>query len=148
MTVRSITALTGVRVSPLAQQQTRPSPFQSGGDCPMALPRRVPLPLVFVGLASGAAALVGRANLAPLMSGDADEPVYVYQARMLAQGHVTLPARVHAQFFHPWLFGQRDSRLFSQYQPGWPSVIALAHLLGDERVSLVIAAVAAVAATW
>jgi Dolichyl-phosphate-mannose-protein mannosyltransferase len=99
-------------------------------------------------VASGALALVARANLFPLMSGDADEPVYVYQARMLAEGHVTLAARVHAQFFYPWLFGQRGSRLFSQYQPGWPAVIAVAHLLGNERIALVIAAVAAVAATW
>src|SRR5580700_1976511 len=98
--------------------------------------------------AAGVVALVARANLFPLMSGDSDEPVYVYQARMLAEGHVTLAARVHAQFFYPWLFGQRGNRLFSQYQPGWPAVIAFAHLVGDERVALVIAAVAAVAATW
>src|SRR3954464_9524654 len=98
--------------------------------------------------AAGVIALVSRANLAPLMSGDADEPVYVYQARMLAQGHVTLAARTHGTFFHPWLFGQRGDRLFSQYQPGWPSVIAFAHVVGDERVALVLAAVAVVTATW
>jgi hypothetical protein len=104
--------------------------------------------LVVATVASGAVALLAQANLFPLMSGDSDEPVYVYQARMLAEGHVTLAARVHAEFFHPWLFGQRSSRLFSQYQPGWPAVIAVAHLLGDERVALVIAAAAAVVATW
>ena len=89
-----------------------------------------------------------RANLAPLGSGDSDEPVYVYQARLLAEGHLTLAARTHGEFFHPWLFGQRGDRLFSQYQPGWPSVIAFAHVVGDERVALVLAAVAVVAATW
>ncbi len=104
--------------------------------------------MVVLGLVAGAVALLARANLFPLMSGDSDEPVYVYQARMLAQGHLTLSARVHAQFFHPWLFGQRGSRLFSQYQPAWPAVIALAHGLGDERLALMIAAVAAVVATW
>jgi hypothetical protein len=82
------------------------------------------------------------------MSGDADEPVYLYQGRMLAQGHVTLSAAARAEFFQPWLFGSHGGRLFSQYQPGWPAVIALAHVLGDERVALVLAAVAAVLATW
>jgi hypothetical protein len=68
--------------------------------------------LAFVGV-SGAAALIARANLFPLMSGDADEPVYVYQGRMLAQGHVTLSAAARAEFFHPWLFGNHGGRLFS-----------------------------------
>jgi hypothetical protein len=108
------------------------------------------VPWAFVGGAAlaGGAALVARANLFPLMSGDADEPVYVYQGRMLTHGHVTLSAAARAEFFHPWLFGRHGSRLFSQYQPGWPAVIALGHVLGDERVALVVAAIAAVAATW
>ncbi len=97
---------------------------------------------------AGGVALVARANLAPLWSGDSDEPVYVYQGRMLAQGHATLPIRLYADFLHPWLFGRRGDRLFSQYPPGWPAVIAVGHLLGDERVALVLAAAAAVAATW
>src|ERR1700694_3071170 len=109
---------------------------------------RVPWPLLGLSLASGVIALVAQANLFPLMSGDADESVYVYQARMLAQGHVTLPVRLHAEVFYPWLFCQRGDRLFSQYQPGWPAVITVAHLIGNERVALVIAAVAAVVATW
>ena len=113
-----------------------------------SLVSRVPWGLGLLALASGLVALLARANLYPLWSGDSDEPVYVYQARMLAQGHVTLAARVHAEFFYPWLFGQRGSRLFSQYQPGWPAVIALAHLLGDERIALVIAAAGAVVSTW
>ncbi|MDQ1386483.1 MAG: hypothetical protein QOG65_3862, partial [Actinomycetota bacterium] len=86
--------------------------------------------------------------LFPLMSGDSDEPVYVYQGRMLTHGHTTLSAAMHAEFFHPWLFGRHGSRLFSQYQPGWPAVIALGHMLGDERVALAVAAIAAVVATW
>jgi hypothetical protein len=106
------------------------------------------LTVLLVGVVPGALALLARANLFPLMSGDSDEPVYVYQARMLAQGHITLASRVHAEFFHPWLFGQRGGHLFSQYEPGWPAVIAVGHALGDERLALVLAAVAAVAATW
>ena len=110
--------------------------------------RRSLIELVIVAGAAGATALVAKAALFPFMSGDADEPVYVYQARMLAEGHVTLPVATHAEFFHPWLFGQRDGRLFSQYQPGWPAVIAVAHLFTNERIALVIAAVVAVVATW
>ncbi|MDQ1460736.1 MAG: hypothetical protein QOI08_2220 [Actinomycetota bacterium] len=122
-----------------------PSPFRKG--CPHGRVR-VSWPFVVVSGLAGGAALLARANLFPLMSGDADEPVYVYQGRMLTHGHVTLSAATHAEFFHPWLFGRHGSRLFSQYQPGWPAVIALGHLLGDERVALVVAAIAAVAGTW
>ena len=109
---------------------------------------RLPWAVVALSVAAGLIALVARANLFPLMSGDSDEPVYVYQARMLAQGHVTLAARLHADFFHPWLFGRRGDRLFSQYQPGWPAVIAVARFFGSEQVALVFAAVAVVVATW
>jgi len=105
-------------------------------------------PLVGLAFAAGVIAPAARANLFPLGSGDSDEAVYVYQARMLAEGHVTLAARVHAEFFYPWLFGQRGGRLFSQYQPGWPAVIAIAHFIGSERAALAFAAVAAVVATW
>jgi hypothetical protein len=104
--------------------------------------------VAIIGVVAGAIALVAKAVLFPLMSGDADEPVYVYQARMLAQGHATLPARLHAEFFSPWLFGRRGDRLFSQYQPGWPAVIAVAHVLGNEQIALVIAAASAAIATW
>jgi hypothetical protein len=104
--------------------------------------------VAIIGAVAGAIALIAKALLFPLMSGDADEPVYVYQARMLAQGHATLPARLHAEFFYPWLFGQRGDRLFSQYQPGWPAVIAAAHLVGNEQIALVIAAAGAAIATW
>jgi hypothetical protein len=109
---------------------------------------RVSWLLLGLSLAAGLIALVARAKLFPLMSGDSDAAVYRYQARMLAQGHVTLAARVHAKFFYPWLFGRHGDRLFSQYQPGWPAVIAAAHLIGNERVALVIAAVAIAVATW
>src|ERR1700704_6463240 len=88
-----------------------------GGNDPVRSRRPLGAPrtwmtLLFVGIVPGAIALLARANLFPLMSGNSDEPVYVYQARMLAQGHVTLASRLHAEFFHPWLFGQRGGHLF------------------------------------
>jgi hypothetical protein len=99
-------------------------------------------------VAAGVIALLVKAQLFPLMSGDADESVYIYQGRMLADGDTTLASAVHAEFLHPWLFGERGATLFSQYQPGWPAVIAFGQLLGNERVALVIAACAVAAATW
>jgi hypothetical protein len=102
-----------------------------------------------LGLAAASAiALISKAALFPLFSGDSDESAYVYQARMLAQGHVTLSSRVHAEFFYPWLFGERNGRIFSQYQPGWPAVIAVGHVLGNEKISLVIVAMSLVLAIW
>ncbi len=67
---------------------------------------------------------------------------------MLTQGHTTLSARIHAEFFHPWLFGIHGDRLIPKYQPGWPAVIAVAHFLGNEQVALVIAAAGVTVATW
>jgi hypothetical protein len=99
-------------------------------------------------VAGGVIALVAKANLFPFMSGDADESVYIYQGRMLAERHSTLAARVHAPFLYPWLFGERGGTLFSQYQPGWPAVIAVGRLFGSEQIALVVAAAAAVLATW
>ena len=99
-------------------------------------------------IAAGVVALVSKASLFPLFSGDSDETAYIYQARMMVQGHATLPARLHAQFFYPWLFGQHGSRLFSQYQPGFPAVIAVGHVLGNEKIALVIVAMSVIAAVW
>src|SRR5262245_7284711 len=99
-------------------------------------------------VAAGAIALLAKANLFPLLSGDADESVYIHQGRMLAEGHTKLAASTHALFFHPWLFGEHAGSLFSQYQPGWPAVIGSAHVLGSERAALVVAAAGAALAVW
>jgi hypothetical protein len=117
------------------------------------VPKRSPLlttalPLGLLLIGATVIALLSQAWLFPLYSGDSDETAYVYQGRMLSQGHVTIPAASHAFFFYPWLFGQRGDRLFSQYQPGWPAVIALAHRLGSERIALVIVAASVVFALW
>ncbi len=105
-------------------------------------------PLGVAAAAAGATSLIARAVFFPLFSGNSDESVYIYQARMLAQGHVTLSARVHEEFFYPWLFGQRGTRLFPRYQPAWPTVIAVSHALGSEKIALVTAAIAVTVAVW
>jgi len=99
-------------------------------------------------LAAIAIAIVSKVAFFPLMSTDQDEGVYRYQARMLAQGHTTLSAATHAEFLFPWLFGQHDGRLIPKYQPAWPAVIAIAHLLGNEHLALFVAAAGAALATY
>jgi Dolichyl-phosphate-mannose-protein mannosyltransferase len=98
--------------------------------------------------AASTISLVAKSVLFPLFSGNSDEAVYIYQARMLTQGHATLSAGVHAEFFYPWLFGQRNGRLFPRYQPAWPTVIAVGHALGSEKIALVVAAAAVTVAVW
>src|SRR4051812_8972198 len=129
--------------------------LEAASDSPVLedeLPRRARVrsfaPVGVVAVVAGAIALISKATLFPLFSGNSDESVYIYQARMLTQGHVTLAARTHEPFFHPWLFGLRGSRLFPQYQPAWPAVIAIGHVLGSEKIALVVAAAAVAVAVW
>jgi hypothetical protein len=78
-------------------------------------------------------------------SSNHDEPVYVLQAEMLQQGHLTLPASTIDPFFRPWLFAERDGRLFSVFPPVWPSLLAASETAtGTERGILVVDAAAAV----
>jgi hypothetical protein len=87
--------------------------------------------------------LVVRGLLLPLGSGDADEAIYVYQAHLLQAGEVTISASEHEPFFRPWLTGARDDRLFFQYGPGWPAVLAASDWVlqsTDVGVALVFAA--------
>jgi hypothetical protein len=105
-------------------------------------------PLGVCALVASAISLTAKSVLFPLFSGNSDEGVYIYQARMLTQGHATLSASKHAEFFYPWLFGQRGGRLFPRYQPAWPTVIAIGNVLGNEKIALVVAAVAVTIAVW
>src|SRR5947209_18138299 len=57
-------------------------------------------------------------------SGDADEGTYVLQAKVLSHGHVTLSARSFGGALRPWLTGEAGGRIFTQYLPGWPAVLA------------------------
>ncbi|MBV8951961.1 MAG: glycosyltransferase family 39 protein [Actinobacteria bacterium] len=81
---------------------------------------------VLVTLAIVAAFAVHR-TLFPYYSGDADEPVYRFQAQMLLHGLVTLPGSQKA-FFQPWLSGPHDGKLVMAFTPGWPAVLATSQL--------------------
>ena len=98
--------------------------------------------LVLLGLAVLAfgGSLATSTSLLPLGSINHDEPMYVFEAHMLRQGHVTLPAR-DAEFFRPWAAGVTDGRVVMKYTPPWPAVIAASQVVfGDGRVALALVA--------
>ena len=87
-------------------------------------------------------------NIFPLYSGDHDEPVYVFQAQMLADGDLTLPGSQN-EFFRPWLSGPRGDRLVMAFQPLWPAVLMVADkVTGSMLPALGLAAASAVFATY
>lgn len=102
--------------------------------------------VVLLGLAVLAfcGSLATSSNLFPLGSINHDEPMYVFEAHMLRQGHVTLPTR-DAEFFRPWAAGVRDGRVVLKYTPAWPAVIAASEVVfGSGRVALALVAAALV----
>jgi hypothetical protein len=90
------------------------------------------------------AAIALSAWVFPLYSLNHDEPMYVYEARVIEQGHLTLPAR-DAHFFRPWAAGVRGDRIVLKYSPPWPAVIAASELVfGTPRIALGVVAAAGV----
>jgi 4-amino-4-deoxy-L-arabinose transferase-like glycosyltransferase len=78
----------------------------------------------------------------PLGSINHDEPMYVFSARLLQSGRLTLPASYAP--FRPWASGVRDGKLVLKYTPVWPSVLALGGKLGSMRLGAALASAAAV----
>lgn len=100
------------------------------------------LAVVAVGLS-----LVVQTQVVPLHSNNKDEGVYLFQARMLAEGMITLPAEDHGEFFRPWLSGERDGRIFTEYQVGLPAFLAATGAVGIPwRLALALVAGATVVA--
>lgn len=92
--------------------------------------------------AAAGASLVVQHRVVPLLSGNLDEAAYLFQAEMLRDGRVTLPADRYGLFFRPWLTGEHDGRIFFEYQVGFAALLAGAErVLGSMRLGL--AAVAA-----
>ncbi len=87
------------------------------------------------------ALIVGR-RLYPLGSLNHDEPMYVFQARLLAHGHLTLPASFAP--YRPWASGVRNGHLVMKYTPVWPAVLAIGKVFGSMRVGAGLAAAGAV----
>src|SRR4051794_29609231 len=87
------------------------------------------LPAVLLAVVAFAAALGIHAQVAPSGTGDADESIYVAQADLLRSGQVTMSAATHEPSFRPWLTGEADGRLFFQYEPAWPAVLAVSQIV-------------------
>ena len=87
--------------------------------------RRWLVGLLVLLVASAALSIAVQRNVFPYYSGDRDEPVYRYQAQLLADGHLTIPAN-QEQFFRPWLSGPVDGHLAMAFQPFWPAVLMTA----------------------
>jgi hypothetical protein len=87
-------------------------------------------------------------SLFPLYSINHDDAMYVYEARILGDGHLTLPAS-QQDFFSPWASGVRDGRVVMKYAPPWPAVLAAAEwLTGSMRVAAAAVTAAAVALVY
>jgi len=86
--------------------------------------------------------LLGR-SLFSMYSINHDDAMYVYEARLLSDGDLTLPAAEH-DFFRPWASGVRDDRVVMKYAPPWPAVLAAGQGLTGSMYTAS-AAVAAVA---
>ncbi len=80
--------------------------------------------LLLLLVASAALSIAVQRNVFPYYSGDRDEPVYRYQAQMLANGDLTIPAS-QERFFRPWLSGPVDGHLAMAFQPLWPAVLMI-----------------------
>jgi hypothetical protein len=81
----------------------------------------------------------------PYFSVNNDEPVYVYQARMLLEGRLTLPVGADTAFFRPWMSGQVGRHMVMVFPPVLPALLATAQVLtGTMRSALAVGAAAGV----
>ncbi len=94
--------------------------------------------------ASFVLSLVLARSLFPLYSLNHDDAMYVYEAHLLGDGHLTLPAARY-DVFRPWASGVRDGRVVMKYAPPWPAVLTAAEgTTGSMRVGSALIAAAAV----
>lgn len=63
-----------------------------------------------------------------------DEIAQVVQARIFAGGELSLPAPRHSEFFSSLLMLNLDGKVFSQFPPGGPAMLALGALVGAEWI--------------
>lgn len=121
-------------------------PRSAVAAAPRALPGWVWVGLVaLLALAALVASLLLSGWLFPTFSANNDEPGYAYQARLLLDGSLTLPADVYEPFFRPWISGRIADRLVPVFPPVWPAVLAVSELLsGSMRPAAALTAAAAV----
>ncbi|MSO79932.1 MAG: hypothetical protein EXQ79_10060 [Acidimicrobiia bacterium] len=96
-----------------------------------------------------AVSIIVRHEVFAAFSWNRDEPVYLWQARLLREGQFTAPAGGAPEFFRPWLAGLRDGAFFSQYTPGWPIMLAAADFVfGSPGIAVALAAGLVIPATY
>lgn len=75
--------------------------------------------------------------------------MYLFQAEMLRDGRLTLPAADLGLSFRPWMSGTFGDRLVMVFPPGWPAVLAAGLVLtGSAKVVGAAAATFGVLATY
>jgi 4-amino-4-deoxy-L-arabinose transferase-like glycosyltransferase len=97
---------------------------------------------------AGAAVVLSLAvghSLFPLGSINHDEPMYVFAARLVRSGHLTLPTSYAP--FAPWASGVRRGHVVLKYTPIWPAALAVGNALGSMRLAPAAAAAACVVVT-
>jgi hypothetical protein len=98
--------------------------------------------LTVLAVVAAAAAVLTNAWLFPLYSLNRDDSVYVAMARLIEDGHVTLPAAGH-EAFRPWASAVVGDRIVLKYTPPWPTVLAVGELVtGSPRAGLAVTAAA------
>ncbi len=110
--------------------------------------RQAAIGVAVLAVLSAVLAVVAARVLYPLYSPNLDDVVYVAQAKLLAAGHLTIPA-ADAAFFQPYLSGIRGDRVVFIYSPMWAGVLAASQLaFGTTLVALPVVAASGVAATY
>jgi len=61
-----------------------------------------------------------------------DEIIQVFQARLLAAGHLWVPAAPHQEFFSSLHLVEQQGRVYGQFPMGGPAMLALGSLAGAE----------------
>jgi hypothetical protein len=111
--------------------------------------RRLPRAPVVLAAVAAIGAAVSNRLLFPHFSGDADEPVYRYQALMLLDGHITLSAAEQYPFFRPWLSAQSGDRVMLAFTWPWPAVLAVSEFLtGSMLPAICLSAAGATVVFW
>jgi hypothetical protein len=117
-----------------------PGPRRSGPPHPPSVSLRLSVLVAAAALALLLTAKFAVLHNSPTMD---DENVYHFTARLLAQGRLSLPTDLPADFFAGrWGVNYRNGRLYPMYSHGWPALLALGYLV---RVPWLINALVALA---
>ena len=64
----------------------------------------------------------------------ADEHAYRFQAQILSEGRVSVPAHPRQEFFSPFFILTHQGRVFALFPPGWPLLLALGQSIGRPAI--------------